>query len=208
MASDMMILGKRIKHFRISAGMTLEQLGDATERAVVQAGRLARRAGEKSDAENLPVRTALGWLRGVRHFARLLLGVARDDLVVDPRVGLLQAGAELDVWLPAECFLDERVVGVAAVYAFGGVEFVAALELDACDAFHRVHELVDAHFFRAADVDGLDEIRAREHLRAVEAVVDIHEGTRLVAIAPDFDGIAAFVSTADVGSISGAARRR
>lgn len=29
MATDMMILGKRIKHFRITAGMTLEQLGDA-----------------------------------------------------------------------------------------------------------------------------------------------------------------------------------
>lgn len=29
MANDMMILGKRIKHFRIQTGMTLEQLGDA-----------------------------------------------------------------------------------------------------------------------------------------------------------------------------------
>ena len=29
MAADMMILGKRIKHFRISSGMTLEQLGDS-----------------------------------------------------------------------------------------------------------------------------------------------------------------------------------
>ena len=113
--------------------------------------------------------------------------LAGDHLVVDPSVGLLHAVAEPGRGFPTEHFLDERVVGVAAVHALRGLQVVGALELDAGDVLDDVDELVDGDELAAADVDGFDEIAVGEHLRALEAVVDVHERTGLVAVAPDLD---------------------
>ncbi len=40
-------------------------------------------------------------------------------------------------------------------------------------------------FSRTADIDGLDVVAPREHLRAVQTVVYIHERARLMPVAPD-----------------------
>src|SRR6266478_2114138 len=45
---------------------------------------------------------------------------AGEHLVFDPGVGQGEAFAQTDGWRPVEFFLNERVVAVAAVDAFGG----------------------------------------------------------------------------------------
>src|SRR5581483_12000556 len=54
----------------------------------------------------------------LRHPAR------RDDLVVDPAVGPLEAAVEAGRGFPVEPFEDHRVVAVAATDALGGAEVV------------------------------------------------------------------------------------
>ena len=91
-------------------------------------------------------------------FAAPTRSLAGKHLVFDPGVGLRQAVAQADGGLPAEYFLNERVVAVAAVDALGGVEVVVALELDAGDLFDDVDELVDGDQFAGAEVDGLEDV--------------------------------------------------
>src|ERR1035437_6055057 len=62
---------------------------------------------------------------------KLMPGFTALDFVEDPAVGLFEAVFEAGVGFPAEAFLDEGVVGVAAVDAFGGGEVVVAFEGDA-----------------------------------------------------------------------------
>src|SRR5437588_10942309 len=54
-------------------------------------------------------------------------------LIVNPPVGLLQPVGQPRAWLPMQELLDEGVVGVAAVDAFGGGEVVGAFELHVGD---------------------------------------------------------------------------
>src|SRR5579871_3878458 len=75
---------------------------------------------------------------------------AREILIVDPLVGLLEAGAERGVRFPVEILLDESIVAVAAVHALRRAEVVIALQLDSRDAFHDVHELIDGDGFGRA----------------------------------------------------------
>src|SRR5690349_2270983 len=88
------------------------------------------------------------WLKTRRVFLALASAIAgcslplAGHLVVDPAVGLLHAVAELGVGLPAEEFLDQRVVAVAAVHALGGRQVVVPLKLDAGDLLDDVDELV------------------------------------------------------------------
>ena len=110
---------------------------------------------------------------------------------MDPGVGFFEAGAEGDGGLPAEKFLDEGVVAAAAADAFGGVEFVVALEFDAGDVFDEVDELVDGDHFGGAEVDGVEDVAVHDGLGAVDAVVDVLEAAGLVAVAPDFDVVGA-----------------
>src|SRR5258708_14031289 len=67
---------------------------------------------------------------------------AGEHLVFDPGVGQGEAFAQTDGGCPVEFFLNERVVAVAAVDAFGGAEIVVALQLDAGGLFGEVGELV------------------------------------------------------------------
>src|SRR5207245_2994505 len=121
--------------------------------------------------------------RRKRHRARLGAGIAVNHLVIDPAVGLLEAVAKAGVGLPAEDLFDEGVVGVAAVDALGGREVVVAFELDAADLLDDIDELIDADHFAGADIDWLDEVAPSEHLRALEAIGDIHEGAGPVPVA-------------------------
>src|SRR5512146_2822112 len=78
---------------------------------------------------------------------------ARADLLLDPRVGALEALHERRGWRPAELLADQPVVGVAAAHAHGTLD-VDDVELLARDRDHDAGELVDRHHFLGADVDG------------------------------------------------------
>ncbi len=118
---------------------------------------------------------------------------ACEHFIFDPGVGLGEAVAELDGGFPVELFADQGVVAVAAVDAFGRVEIVVALELDAGDLFNDVDELVDGDEFVGAEVEGFADVALGDHLSAFGAVVDVHEGAGLLAVAPDFDLVGAGV---------------
>ena len=70
---------------------------------------------------------------------------------------------------------------------FGCVELVAALQRDSRDAFDDVDQLVDRDQLIAADVERLIDLTVHQPERALEAVVDVGEATRLLAVAPDLD---------------------
>src|SRR3712207_5593853 len=53
----------------------------------------------------------------------------RLHLVVNPRIGPLQAIAQACGWLPIEERTDERVVAITAVHAFRGGEVIGSLQL-------------------------------------------------------------------------------
>src|SRR5262249_6000947 len=136
--------------------------------------------------EDLSLRATLfgghGAREGVDHRA-----AARSHLVVDPLVGLLHAGLETDGGPPAQQLLDQRIVAVAPAHALGRIELVAALEPDTGDLLDDVDQPVDAHQLVAADVERLDNVARRQLERARGAVVDVHEGAGLLAVAPDLD---------------------
>ena len=106
---------------------------------------------------------------------------------MDPSVGLFEARAQCDGGLPAELLLDEGVVAAAAADAFGGIEFVGALEFEAGDVFDQIDQLVDGDHFGAAEVDGFDDSAFHNGLGSVEAVVDVLEAAGLESVAPDLD---------------------
>ena len=63
--------------------------------------------------------------------------LAGHVLVVNPGVGLLQPGSQGRIGFPIEILLDQRVVAVAAVDAFGSAQVVIPLQLDPSDALPR-----------------------------------------------------------------------
>ncbi len=64
------------------------------------------------------------WLREVRDLFRFL---ASSHLIVDPAVGDFEAIAQFGARFPAEDLLDEGIVAVATIDAFGRVEIVITL---------------------------------------------------------------------------------
>ena len=58
---------------------------------------------------------------------------------------------------------------------------------DAGNPFDHVDELVDRHELVAADIQRLANVAGHQPQRAGKTVVDIHEASRLPAVAPDFD---------------------
>lgn len=126
-----------------------------------------------------------GSLRKVAELFGLLVA---DHFVVDPPVGDFEAVAKLGAWFPAKDFLDERIVAIATIDAFGGAEVVVALEFDAGDIFNDIHELIDRDAFGRAEVDGIvPRFAVGDHVDAFEAIGDVHERAGLITIAPDFD---------------------
>ncbi len=85
-------------------------------------------------------------------------------LIVNPSVGLLETRAERGVGLPVEIALDQRVVAIAAVHAFGSVQVVLARQLDAGDVFDDVYETIDGDRFAGAKVDGLQNVGAEDQI--------------------------------------------
>src|SRR5207249_9147133 len=110
-----------------------------------------------------------------------------SHLVVDPGIGLLHTIAKSRIRLPAKQLPDQRIVTVAPVDTPGRTQVVTASQLDARDRFDDIDELVDGYLFTAADVDRFRDAAVHQHLRPLEAVVDVHKTARLVAVAPNLD---------------------
>ena len=81
----------------------------------------------------------------------------------DPGVCSGEAFAELDGGFPVELFEDFGVVAVAAIDAFGCVEFVVALQFDAGYLFGDVYELVNGNEFVGAEVERLVDLALGDH---------------------------------------------
>src|SRR5258708_34707419 len=93
---------------------------------------------------------------------------ASEILVVDPAVGFLKSGAERSVGFPVKELLNSRVVGVASVYAFGSAQVIFALQLDARNIFHDVHQLVHGHGFAGAKIDRIENPGVHDEIRSEE----------------------------------------
>src|SRR5262249_31759820 len=88
---------------------------------------------------------------------------------------------------PPELLLDERIVAAATADAPRGVEIESTLQPDSGKPLDEVDQLVDRDDLVAADVDRFDDVAPHEGQRAGHAVVDVREGPRLLAVAPDLD---------------------
>src|SRR5258708_21963787 len=112
---------------------------------------------------------------------------ASEILVVDPAVGFLKSGAERSVGFPVKQLLNSRVVGVASVYALWRAQVIFALQLDARNFFHDVHQLVHGHGFAGAKIDRIENPGVHDEIDSLHAIVNVHEAPGLFATAPDFD---------------------
>src|SRR5690349_8041711 len=111
------------------------------------------------------------------------------DLLLDPGIGLGEPALQRLARRPAEPLLDELVVGIAAAHPERSRNVLDRQAL-AGDLDDHPRELVDRDHLVGADIDRPREIRAHQAKRALDAFVDIEEGARLLAIAPDVDGAA------------------
>src|SRR6478735_7933521 len=108
-------------------------------------------------------------------------------LIKDPSVSLLKTGLQRSRGLPAKLTSYEGVIAATAADAFGSVEFIIALELDAGQFLREVDESINGDHLGTADVDRLRDVAFHEQAGAVKAVVDKHEAACLFAISPDLD---------------------
>ena len=60
------------------------------------------------------------------------------DLVENPLVGLLQAGAQRNARRPPQTLHDQRVVAIAPVDTFRGCQIVSARQFDGSDVFSKM----------------------------------------------------------------------
>ena len=112
---------------------------------------------------------------------------SRNHFIMNPAISAFESVAQTCGRFPVENLLDQRVVAVAAVHAFGRGEIVTAFQFHPGDLFHDVDQLIDRDQLAAAEIERLDEIAVHDHLRSLHAIVDLHEAARLMAVAPDFD---------------------
>src|ERR1017187_9071627 len=116
-------------------------------------------------------------------------------LSFDPAIGSFEAVAKPDGRFPAEAIDDQGVIAVAPVYAFWSISVIGALESNAGNLFHKINQAVDAHEFTGSEIDWLVDFAIHNRLRALYAVVDIHEAACLLPVSPDVD----FVNAGPLG---------
>ena len=112
---------------------------------------------------------------------------AIGHLVVDPGVGFFHAGAQSSVRFPPKIFLDEGIVAVSAIDAFGRLQIIASFELDAGNLLNDVNQTVYGHEFVAAEVDWFEDIAVHDRLCAFETIIDVHETSGLMPVTPDLN---------------------
>src|SRR6266513_3144873 len=108
------------------------------------------------------------------------------DLRFNPRVGAGNAVFERDLRLPAKHLAQPVVVGVAATHTLRPGHVLPG-DLEARRVGDQVGELVDADQTVLTEIDRLLIARLHQQPQALDAVVDVAERTRLLAVAPDLD---------------------
>src|SRR5207244_2032642 len=117
--------------------------------------------------------------------------LSAGHLVVDPAIGLFQAFTQTNGRLPPEHLLDASVVAIASVHAFGRAQVVSAFQFHPANVFDDIDELIDRYQLATADVERSWNISLHHHASALQAIIDIHEATRLMTVAPNLDFFAA-----------------
>src|SRR6185437_9471431 len=125
------------------------------------------------------------------------------DLLLDPGIGLGDAALERLARRPAQPLLDQLVVRVASAHPERSWNVLDRQAL-AGDLDDHPRELVDRHHLVGADIHRPREIGAHQAQRALDAFIDIEEGARLLAVAPDLNGAA----VARLGHFAAERRRR
>src|SRR5262249_8225332 len=105
----------------------------------------------------------------------------RDVLIIDPSVGLLYAHAERCVRFPTEVSLNQGVIAVTAVYALWRTQIVLTLQLNTRDLLDDVDELVHGHSLARTQIDRLFDVRVHNQPDTLDAVVDKHKASHLLA---------------------------
>src|SRR5581483_1535861 len=133
----------------------------------------------------IPVHPSFRWFTEIRWKRARSAFLAH--LIVNPAVGLLHSVPEFRGGFPAKKLFDERIVAVAAFDSLGRTQVVTPLELDSRDVLHHVDQLVDRNQLAAAKVERFENIARQDRLRPMNAVIDIHETARLMAVSPNLD---------------------
>src|SRR5213078_630963 len=55
------------------------------------------------------------------------------------------------------------------------------------DLFDHIHQAVDGHQLVGAEVQRLLDVAVKDAIDAIQAIVDVHKASRLMAVAPDLD---------------------
>src|SRR5579859_1134715 len=136
---------------------------------------------------------SLDWL-GLREFRSPgLADLGRNrcggalDLGVDPAVGAGESIAKRSAWRPAQLFADQRIIGVATsdTLRAGNVADPDFLARDLHD--HCGHAVDGYHLFRTNVHWSAECGRLHETANGLDALVDVEERARLLAVAPEFD---------------------
>src|SRR2546430_5999085 len=127
--------------------------------------------------------------RSMDNLRRLRLELL-GDLRLDPCVGARDAVLERNLRLPAEDLAQLVVVRVAAAHTLR-TGHVLLGDADAGDVGHHVGQVVDADQAILTKVDRILVPRLHEQPEALDAVVDVAERARLLAVTPHFDIVVA-----------------
>src|SRR5436309_10878092 len=106
------------------------------------------------------------------------------NLRFNPVVGPLDALFERDLRLPPEHLTQPIVVRVAPAHALRTGD-MTLLDRDARDSCDQIRQLVDANQPVLTEVDRLLIAGLHQQTQALDAIVDVAEGARLLAVAPD-----------------------
>ena len=155
--------------------------------AIAASVNLKLRAARTDLAGGLFRRPHGAWRIGVRTLQRLALASpVPHDLAVDPGIGGAQSVQEHGRRRPPELLTDEPIIRVAAPNSGWALD-VALYERLTGNARHNIHQPVNTHHFIGTDVDRSSEIGAQQPQRALQAFIDVEEGTGLLPIPPDLD---------------------
>src|SRR5216684_6481691 len=110
------------------------------------------------------------------------------QFVFDPGVSDGKPFLQRDSGFPSEHFAQQAIVAVSSANALWLAEIVILGELFAGGSADEVHQPIDADQAVRAEVQRVNVVRRNQTDQTFEAIVDIHERTRLHAISPDLDG--------------------
>ena len=112
------------------------------------------------------------------------------DLLLDPGIGALEAFFEGELRFPFEHFAQAGVIRIAAAHAHRPGDMLDG-DLDPGNLGNHVGQLVDGHHAVRAQVQRGDVIGTHQAVDAFQAIVNVAEGTGLLAIAPHLDLVVA-----------------